>query len=303
MKKIVPHSVPSLITGLSIVLASGYAHGAEETPVVEDSQPGENHPGGLSAEEAAEKLANPNNSLASLTFRNQYRTYGGDLPGSSSEGNYTMLFQPVFPFIFDKGPDDEVTRKLFVRPAIPFQLDQPVFDPDDGKFDSATGLGDIGFDVAYGFSWDSGEQLALGMVGTLPTATGQVPGGNMALGPEIFTGIGGKWGFLGLLATHQWDVESWSDGDVNKTTVQPIFTYLLNDGWAVGTAGIFEYNWLTDEASIPINAFVQKTVKFGDIPTRIQLEVSYFVERPDTFGPEWFVGLNLTPVVRNIFQR
>jgi hypothetical protein len=40
-----------------------------------------------SAEEVARELANPNNSLASLTFKNQYRLYTGDLPNADDQDN------------------------------------------------------------------------------------------------------------------------------------------------------------------------------------------------------------------------
>ena len=50
---------------------------------------------------------------------------------------------------------------------------------------------------------------------------------------------------------------------------------------------------------------MKRTVKVGNTPTRFQLEVNYYPDswRPDAFGPEWFVGLNITPVVNNPFQR
>jgi len=53
---------------------------------------------GKSADEVARELANPNNSLASLTFKNQFRSYTGSFPGADDQENYTLLFQPVFPF-------------------------------------------------------------------------------------------------------------------------------------------------------------------------------------------------------------
>ena len=56
----------------------------------------------LSAEEVARELSNPNSSLATLTFKNQYRWYTGDLPGADDQNNYTMLFQPVFPLSLPK---------------------------------------------------------------------------------------------------------------------------------------------------------------------------------------------------------
>ena len=41
--------------------------------------------GSKSADEVAKELANPNTSLASLTFKNQYRWYTGDLPGADDQ--------------------------------------------------------------------------------------------------------------------------------------------------------------------------------------------------------------------------
>jgi hypothetical protein len=286
--------VLGIFASLLISLAPCHAQDDEPSPIVK------NQPTSLSSDEAAKELANPNTSLASLTFRNQYRFFGGDLPGASDQSNYTMLFQPVFPIVF--GTEDGLTHKLFVRPAIPFQVEQSHFVLDDAQFHKATGLGDIGFDVAYGLSWDTGAQLAFGMAGTLPTATGNVPGGNTALGPELFAGHAAEWGFAGFLLTHQWDISGWSDGDVNKTTLQPILTFLLEDGWAFGTAPIMDYNYESDEFTMPLNAFVQKTVKFGKTPTRIQLELNYYPARSSVYGPEYFIGLNITPVVPNPFQ-
>lgn len=262
--------------------------------------------GSTSTEDVAKELMNPNTSLASLTFRNQFRWYDGDLPGADKQDNFTLLFQPVFPLVLGQTVEG-AQRKLFIRPAIPIQVDQPYPSarPGGAEFDDASGLGDIGFDIAYGLSWPNGNQFAAGVVGSLPTATGNVPGGNTTLGPEVFLGHAASFGFVGALANHQWDIDSWSDSDVNKTTLQPIFVYGLPNSWAVGTTPIMSYDWETDDATVPLNAFVQKTVKFGNTPTKIQLEVNYYPDswRPDAFGPEWFIGLNITPVVSNPFQR
>lgn len=256
-----------------------------------------------SADEAAKELLNPNTSLASLTFRNQYRWYDGTLQNASEQSNYTLLFQPVFPVVFDTDHAG-TAHKLFVRPAIPIQVEQPAFKSNRGTFVDASGLGDIGFDVAYGASWKGGEQFAAGVVGSLPTATGQVPGGNATLGPEIFTGIANEHGFFGGLLNHQWHLGNWSDAEVNRTTLQPIITFALPDNWAVGTTPIMSYDWVNNEPNIPLNGFVQRTLAVAGVPTKFQFEVNYFPKswRPDAFGAEWFVALNITPVVPNPFQ-
>lgn len=69
-----------------------------------------------STDEVARELANPNNSLASLTFKNQYRAYTGDLPNADDQNNYTLLFQPVFPFTL-KPTESGGKANLFIRPA------------------------------------------------------------------------------------------------------------------------------------------------------------------------------------------
>lgn len=133
----------------------------------------------------ARELSNPNNSLASLTFKNQYRWYTGDLPGTDSQDNYTLLFQPAFPFSLQ--PTDRGAKaNVFLRPAIPLFFNQPVLDTDTDRFDNATALVDIGFDAAYGVTEKSGLLWAIGMVGTLPTATGAgIAGKQWRLGPEL----------------------------------------------------------------------------------------------------------------------
>lgn len=262
--------------------------------------------GASATDKAAKELMNPNTSLASLTFRNQYRWYDGDLPDANNQSNFNILFQPVFPLVF--GEDENgVTHKLFVRPAFPFQFNQPILSNTPGSiFDDATGLGDIGYDIAYGASWKNGWQFAGGIAGTLPTATGDVPGGMTNLGPEIFTGLANKHGFFGMLLNHQWDIDSWSDSDtdVNKTTMQAFITLALPDNWAVGSIPIMSYDWESDQATIPLNLYIQKTVNIMGAPTRLQVEVNYYPDswRPDAFGPEWFVAFNFTPVVSNPFQ-
>ncbi len=111
--------------------------------------------GAKSADEVAKELANPNNSLAKLTFRNQFRWYTGDLPGADDDSNYTLLFQPIFAFALDDTASGG-NAVLFARPAIPLLFDQPTFDAGDLDFDGVSCMGDIGFDLAYGVTEKSG---------------------------------------------------------------------------------------------------------------------------------------------------
>jgi hypothetical protein len=255
-----------------------------------------------SADEIARELANPNNSLASLTFKNQYRWYEGSLPGAGSQDNYTMVFQPVFPFTLEDTASGGKAN-LFVRPGIPVIFDQPIFNPLTGTFDTETGLGDIGFDIGYGVTEPNGFLWAFGMVGTLPTATNSAfAGKQLRLGPELLFAKFEKWGLYGIFPSHQWDVAGWGDRSFNSSQLQAFLVWLPGGGWSIGSTPIMDYNWNSNQWTIPINLTVGKTVKIGNTPWKLAVEINYYVEKPDTFGSEWMIGFNITPVVENFVE-
>jgi len=258
-----------------------------------------------SADEIARELANPNNSLASLTFKNQYRFYTGDLPGADDQGNYTLLFQPTFPFSM-KPTAGGGTANLFIRPAFPLLINQPVPKVINNsiEFDDVSALGDIGFDIGYGVTEKTGLLWAIGMVGTLPTATdSDVAGKQLRLGPEALFAKFEKWGLYGIFPSHQWDVAGWSDGYYSNTQIQLLLKYLPGGGWSVGTTPIMNYDWKSEDWTIPLNLVAGKTVMFGNTPVKLELEINYYVEQPDAFGPQWMLGFNATPVVTNVIEK
>jgi hypothetical protein len=248
-----------------------------------------------SAEEIAAKLANPNTPMASLTFRLQYRTFDGDLAGASSQDGTTLAFQPSFPFSLENGD------VIFFRPNIPIQLSTPTIDPATGNFESESGLGDIVFDVAYGRTTKTGMLYAAGIVASLPTATEDALGTDRySIGPEFMIGKLSKKYVLGMFPSHMWDVGGSGDVDVNLTNVQLFGTYLPGGGWNVGTSPIMSYDHNLDQWTIPLNFTFGKTVIWSGRPWKISAEINYFVEQSDAFGPEWFIGINVAPVVENV---
>ncbi len=85
-----------------------------------------------SVKKVAKELANPNTTLASLIFKNQYRTYTGDLPDADDQTSATTLFQPILPFLMESGD------QIIFRPAIPLVWDSP----SGRNFGSESGIGD-----------------------------------------------------------------------------------------------------------------------------------------------------------------
>jgi hypothetical protein len=250
-----------------------------------------------SADEVAKSLANPNTPLATLNFKLQYRTFDGDLPGAGDESGTSMLFQPSFPFPLDNGD------MVFFRPAFPIQFDQPVFEGPDEGFDSVNGLGDIAFDLAYGrTNKETGVVWAAGMIASMPTATEDELGfDRWTAGPELFLGKLSAKSVFGALTTYQTDFAGSGDLDVSTFTVNAIAIFLPGGGWNVGSVPIMVYDEENSQWTVPLNLQVGKTVILGGRPWKFGVEVNYYVEQADAFGPDWMIGFNFGPVVENIF--
>jgi hypothetical protein len=248
-----------------------------------------------SVDEIARELANPNTALAKLTLKTQFRTFTGELPGSDNQDAVSMLFQPSAPIPLKRKGDS-----ILFRPAFPIFIDQPFFDADNNEFDSDFALGDIGFDLAYSRTTPGGLLFAGGIIATLPTATKDELGKDLwSAGPEILIGKITNTYVLGAFPNHQWDFAGDGDGDVSLTSSQFFGIYLPGGGWSVGSAPIITYDWKIDEWTAPINLSLGKTEIFGGRPWKIGFEINYYADQPDAFGPEWMVGIDITPVVQN----
>lgn len=268
----------------------------------------ENDPGGSgsqdekSADEIARELSNPNNSFASLNFKNQLVTYKGDIPGADDQSNYQLIFQPVFPFSMGKTPGGG-TANLFIRPAIPLIIDAPAYDAGTNTFDGVSGLGDIVFDIAYGGTEESGFLWALGGIGTLPTGTEpEFTKDKFSIGPECLTAKFEDWGVYGMMLNHQWDVAGSGKQSVNLSGGQLFLVLFGGGGVTYGSRPIWAYDWNAKQATIPLDLFVSKTYKIGNTPLKLAFAVDYYVEKADAFGPDWMFSLEITPVVKNFIE-
>jgi hypothetical protein len=247
-----------------------------------------------SAEEVAAALANPNTPMASMTFKGQYRTFQGMLPTAGDQSSKTILFQPSFPFVTKTG------ATVFFRPALPVQIDQPVFSAASQDFDTESGIGDLGFDLAYGRTTESGVLWAGGIISSLPIASEESLGSDLyTLGPEFLIGkLTSKW-VIGAFPSHQWDVGGSGKGDVNLTNIQLFGTVIAGGGWTWGSSPSMSYDHNNSQWTIPVNFNFGKTVIRNGRPWKLSAEINYYVEQPDAFGPEWMIGINIAPVIEN----
>ena len=247
-----------------------------------------------SAADIAAELADPNTSLGTLNFNFDYTTYEGDLPNAGDQSAVRMSFQPVLPYPVGEGVN------FFLRPNIPVIFKQDV--PVAGGFDNpGFNLGDTGFDAALGKSFSSGLVLVGGVAGTLPTATDDELGnGQWALGPEIAGAVVKKWGVLGLLVSHQWDVAGSDNAETNVTGGQYFYVFNLKDGWQISSSPTFSYNHEASSGqrwTVPVGIGVNKTSIISGRPWKFALQFWSYVEAPDAFGPDWQIRFTVTPVV------
>ncbi len=162
------------------------------------------------------------------------------------------------------------------------------------------GLGDIAFDLAYAPKLEDKSLLvAFGVITSLPTATNDLGSGQWTLGPEFLIGkITPKW-VLGLFPNHQWDVTGWTDNIINLTSIQAFYTYLPGGGWSVGTGPTITYDWEGEQWTVPLQINAGKTLVLNGRPWKLSVELNYYVEKSDAFGPEWMLSFNVAPVVKN----
>ena len=63
------------------------------------------------------------------------------------------------------------------------------------------------------------------------------------------------------------------------------------------------YDWNSEQWSVPLNLTLGKTYVLGGRPWSFSLEANYYVEASEVFGQEWFIGFSITPVVENVMAK
>jgi hypothetical protein len=276
----------------------------------------------MTVDEIAKELSNPVTALRSIFNDFEYRTFDGDLRGSSDQTSWIYQVTPSIPIKLDNG------KNLLLRATIPFYLNQPVWeiwfrDPiweenrsyaefllrQSPQVTDETGLyrrghdhlADVTYDVAYGGVSDSGFISMFGIAGVFPTSQDiSASRHQYLLGPEVALGKSTGWGVFGAWATHLVSVSGDSSFDTNETTIKVFFAYGLGNGWQIISNPTILYDWEADsgnELLLPIGAGVSKTTRFGRTPIKFEMELQKYIETPERFGPEWLFTFSITPVL------
>jgi hypothetical protein len=120
------------------------------------------------------------------------------------------------------------------------------------------------------------------------------------MGPKLLLGKMTPGKIYILSSKHQGDVTGSGD-PTSISSIQTGAIFLIGGGWAIGSLPEMMYDWKAEQWNIPITFNFSKTVILRSRPWKLGGEISYYAERPDTFSPEWLFGINITPVVKNVW--
>lgn len=258
------------------------------------SDPQSGGAGEPSADELAAKLSNPTSPIMTIGNNLDFVFFDGDLPGAGSESSVRYVFQTVFPFKLSDG------GTAFFRPAIPVMFNEPVPNGQGGFSSVGTEIADIGYDLSYGKTTATGLLWGGGVAGTLPTASDDRLGKDKwGLGPEILIGKMGKWGVVGTLLSHQWDIAGSGNADINQTSLNYFYAFPLGGGYqvAAGPTITYDHTKADDKLTLPLGIGIAKTQMLGGRPWKFQVQYWNYVHRADAFAPEHQIRLSISPVV------
>lgn len=232
-----------------------------------------------SADELAQKAANPIANLMSIPFQNNTDFGLGDYDRTRN----VLNIQPVVPL---------AGGKLITRTIIPFVW-LPNVAAETGSFSS--GLSDIVFTAFY---VPSGGSLMWGVGPVVEFPTGGASRGaeKWSIGPSVVVlKQTGPWTF-GILANNLWSIAGDSArADVNKGSLQYFIVRQLGNGWYVNSAPINTVNWKAasgQKVLVPLGGGGGKLVFLGKLPVNLQAQVYYNVVKPD-IGPDWQLRFQL----------
>jgi hypothetical protein len=230
-----------------------------------------------------------------MNFFYDYTAFQGDVPGADSANASKLSFQPGMPYPLTD------TANFFFRPLFPLIIKQDV--PGTGGFDEKSfELGDISYDIAVFNSAPNGLIYGGGVAGAIPTATDDALGlDQWLLGPEVIVALMRPWGVIGVIASHQWDVAGSNKTSTSVTGGQYFYNLNVKNGWVFGAGPTFSYNHKADSGNkwtLPIGIGGSKTALINGRPWKFGLQYWYYVESPDSFGPEHMIRLQIAPVIK-----
>ena len=211
-----------------------------------------------------------------------------------------LVFQPLMSF--------RLTEKqgLIVRPMVTFVNSVPHFDQ-SGQKDRTVGFGDTVLAFALPRSLLGGRlTVGAGPTFIFPTASKDLLSQDTwQVGPDAGAALLGK-NFIAYAFVQQWFKVGGDGEDANHMNGTFNFTYMLANGFTIGTQPNLSVDWEAPEdnrVAFSIGPQIGKLCRCGGLPTLLQLQVQYYPVRPDVAGPKWNIQLQASPTIPALIKK
>jgi hypothetical protein len=236
---------------------------------------------GTSAQDLADKLANPVASLISVPIQNNLDYGIGAYQGSK----YTINVQPVVPFSLGKN------LNLITRYIIPI-VDQSDLSEENS---SLFGLSDATLSAFFspkknrnGIIWGAGPAFLV-PIGTDDLLSTRKWG----LGPTALVLHQAKGVTVGFLVNQLWSIAGDEDrSDINQMFLQPFLSHAWKSGASLGINSEMTFDWQNNTNTIFLNPYVSGITKLGT--QTISLSIGPRIPLAAPSGQEPDFGLRAT---------
>lgn len=231
----------------------------------------------------AKKLANPVADIINVPFQ---LNYDDNIGAAENIERYQLNIQPVIPI---KLNDNWNVISRTVVPVIYQQYHNTGIEDD-------WGTGDITQSLFFtpDPKMTGGVIVGFGPVMLFPTASEKRLGPDQyGLGPTIVVAKQTKGWTFGALANHIWAVEK-KDGaeGINNTFLQPFLNYTTPTSVTYSLNTESNYDWNSDDYSIPINFNVTKLISLNKQPISVGGGVRYWAHDNDNSAKDFGIRLS-----------
>jgi hypothetical protein len=230
--------------------------------------------GGASAQELADKLANPVASLISVPFQNNINYGIGPFNGTK----YTINFQPVIPFKLNDN------LNLITRYIIPIVDQRDITGENTHEF----GLSDATI-TAFFAPKAEGIIYGIGPAFLVPIATDKFLGTEkFGVGPSVLLMHQGKGLSIGFIANQIWSVAGNDNReDVNQFYTQIFLSHSYKSGSNLGVNVEITQNWEGNTTSMSLNPSIGAVSKLGTQVVQFSLSPLIPIVGPRESRPDW----------------
>jgi hypothetical protein len=195
---------------------------------------------------------------------------------------------------------------LIIRPVVTIVNSVPHLDQ-SGQNERTAGFGDTVLAFSLPRSLFGGRlMVGAGPTFIFPTASKDLLSQHTwQVGPDAGAVLLGKH-FIGYAFAQQWFKIGGDGRDTNQMSGTFNFTYLLANGWTIGTQPQLSVDWKApggERGTFGMGPQVGKMCKCGGLPTLLQLQVQYYPIRPDVGGPKWNIQLQATPTIPALIKK